>query len=49
MSWEHDQYRFLIETMNDVIWTMDLNLNMTYISPSCKKVFGFTPEERMQQ
>ena len=43
------KYRFLAENMGDVAWTMDLDLNTTYISPSSTRVFGFTPEERMQQ
>jgi len=42
-------YRFLAENMGDVAWVMDLELNTTYISPSSIKVFGFTPEERIQQ
>ncbi len=42
-------YRLLAENMGDVVWIMDLELNATYISPSCQRVFGFTPEERMQQ
>lgn len=43
-----EKYRFLTEHMQDIVWTMDLNLNFTYISPSVEKVLGFTPEEAMQ-
>jgi PAS domain S-box-containing protein len=43
------KYRFLAHKMNDVVWTGDLNLRTTYVSPSIKKVLGFTPEERMTQ
>jgi DNA-binding NarL/FixJ family response regulator len=43
------RYRFLTEKMNDIIWTMDLSLKTTYVSPSVYKVLGFTPEERMAQ
>ncbi len=43
------RYRFLSENMGDVAWTMDPDLNTTYISPSAIKVFGFTSEERLQQ
>ncbi len=43
------KYRLLADNMGDVVWTVDLDLKATYVSPSCKKVFGFTPEERMQQ
>ncbi len=42
-------YRFLTEKMNDVVWTVDLNLHATYVSSSIIKVLGYTPEERMIQ
>ena len=41
------KYRFLTEKMNDIIWTADLELKMSYISPSVEKVLGYTPEERI--
>ncbi|MBU0675088.1 MAG: AAA family ATPase [Proteobacteria bacterium] len=40
-------YRLLAENITDVIWTMDLNLRYTYISPSVEKMRGFTAEEAM--
>ncbi|MEW6141112.1 MAG: PAS domain S-box protein [Thermodesulfobacteriota bacterium] len=43
------KYRFLAEHASDVLWTMDLNLRTTFVSPSIQKVLGFTPEERMLQ
>jgi len=43
------KYRFLAEGVSDIIWTLDLNLKTTYVSPSITKVLGFTPEERMHQ
>jgi PAS domain S-box-containing protein len=42
-------YRFLTEQMNDIVWTQNMELQTTYVSPSIKKVLGFTPEERMKQ
>ena len=42
-------YRFLTDKMNDMIWTANLDFNLTYISPSVKKILGFTPEERIRQ
>ncbi|NPU85728.1 MAG: PAS domain S-box protein [Syntrophaceae bacterium] len=42
-------FRFLTEQMTDVIWTVDLNLQTTYVSPSVLKVHGYTPEERIRQ
>jgi len=38
-------YKLLAENVNDVIWTMDLNLRYTYISPSIKTARGFSPDE----
>ena len=43
------KYRLLAENATDIIWTTDLDLNMTYISPSIEHVRGFTVEEAMQQ
>ena len=43
------RYKFLAENMADIVWTLDMDLNATYVSPSVKKVLGFTPEERKQQ
>lgn len=42
-------YRLLAENVTDVIWTADLNLRLTYISPSVKFMRGFTPEEVLKQ
>lgn len=39
------KYRILAENVSDIIWTMDLDLNFTYISPSVFRVRGYTPEE----
>lgn len=43
-----EKYRFLTEHMQDIVWTMDLNLKLTYINPSVENLLGFTPEEAMQ-
>jgi two-component system, cell cycle sensor histidine kinase and response regulator CckA len=43
------QYRFITERMSDVIWTLDSNFGVRYVSPSVSKALGFTPEERMKQ
>jgi len=42
-------YRFLTDKMNDVVWMANLDFALTYISPSVKKILGFTPEERIRQ
>jgi PAS domain S-box-containing protein len=40
------KYRFMTEQMNDVVWISDLEMRVTYISPSDGRILGFTPEER---
>ncbi len=42
-----EKYRFMTEQMNDVIWTSDLDMRVTYISPSDERILGFTREERI--
>lgn len=42
-------YRLLAENAFDVIWTMDLQGNFTYVSPSVYRLRGYTAEEVMQQ
>jgi PAS domain S-box-containing protein len=41
-----EKYRFMTEQMHDVVWTSDLEMRVTYISPSDERILGFTPEER---
>jgi len=43
------RYRLLADNITDVIWTIDLNGNFTYVSPSVERLRGYTPEEVMQQ
>jgi len=43
------RFRFLAENMADIVWTLDLDFKTTYVSPSIRKVLGFTPEERKLQ
>jgi PAS domain S-box-containing protein len=42
------KYRLLADHMTDTIWLMDLNLNISYISPSVEKRRGFSFEELQQ-
>ncbi|HOO90882.1 MAG TPA: sensor domain-containing diguanylate cyclase [Syntrophales bacterium] len=44
-----EKYRFLTEQMTDTIWTLDMNMKPTYVSPSSMDVLGFSPEERVNQ
>ena len=42
------RYRLLAENMEDVIWTLDVeSTRLTYVSPSVRKLTGFTPEQVM--
>lgn len=40
-----EKYRMLAENASDIIWSMDMSLQFTYISPSIEKVQGWTVEE----
>lgn len=44
-----DRYRNLVEHAHDVLWVFDLNLGYTYISPSVKRLRGYSVDEAMQQ
>lgn len=39
------RYRTLVETAKDIIWTVDLDLRFTYVSPAITRMLGYTPEE----
>ncbi|MBT4511665.1 MAG: PAS domain S-box protein, partial [Chloroflexi bacterium] len=41
-------YRMLADNVADVIWTKDMNLHNTYVSPSIIRITGYTVEEFMQ-
>lgn len=40
-----ERHRLFVETLEDVIWTMDNDLNYTYVSPAIETLTGFTPDE----
>jgi len=42
-----ERYRLLAENVTDVIWTMDMDLQYTYVSPSVKRQRGYSVEEAM--
>ena len=39
------KFRFLAEATRDVIFTQDMNLRSTYVSPAAEVLFGYSPEE----
>ena len=44
-----NKYRLIAENTVDVIWSLDLNLKFTFLSPAILKLRGFTVEEAMNQ
>ncbi|MFC1641135.1 PAS domain S-box protein [Myxococcota bacterium] len=43
------QYRLLADNLADVVWTTDMDLQRTYVSPSVLRQRGFTPEQVLSQ
>jgi PAS domain S-box-containing protein len=43
------RYRLLADNVVDVIWSMDLEGRLTYVSPSVERLLGYTAEERERQ
>jgi PAS domain S-box-containing protein len=40
-----ERYRLMADNIRDLIWTMDLKMNLTYVSPSMQTMYGYSPEE----
>ncbi len=40
--------RLITANISDIIWTMDFDMRLTYVSPSVVPLTGFTPEEVMR-
>ncbi|MBI5589281.1 MAG: response regulator [Deltaproteobacteria bacterium] len=49
MRIREENIRFRSEKMTDIVWTVDRDFRVTYVSPSIVNVLGFTPEERKKQ
>lgn len=41
------RHRLITDMMSDVVWTADLELTTTYVSPSVEKILGYTVAERI--
>jgi len=42
-----ERYRLIAESSSDIIWTMDMNLRYTYVSPAITRMRGYTVEEAL--
>lgn len=42
------RYRLVTENITDLIWTTDIHLNFTYMSPAIYPMFGYTVEEALK-
>ncbi len=49
LSRSEKRYRLLAENVTDNIWTMDMGMHFTYVSPSVTHLRGFSVEEAMAQ
>lgn len=49
LAHSEERHRLLAENAWDVIWTMDLDGTITYVSPAVERVRGITPTEAMNQ
>ncbi len=43
------KYRLLADHVHDVIWTADMDMRLTYVSPSVTALRGLTPEEALRE
>jgi PAS domain S-box-containing protein len=43
------RYRLLTDSLSDVVWTRNMDLQLTYISPSVETQTGFSVAEKMRQ
>ncbi|ACL05728.1 sigma54 specific transcriptional regulator with PAS/PAC sensor, Fis family [Desulfatibacillum aliphaticivorans] len=41
----YQKYQTHVENTGEIIWTTNMNLTPTYISPSSERILGYTPEE----
>ncbi|MEH2254777.1 PAS domain S-box protein [Nostoc sp.] len=39
------QYRLLVETSQDMIWSVDIDGVITFVNPAVKQIYGYEPQE----
>ncbi len=46
-KWFQSHYQLITENITDIIWTLDMNLRPTYVSPFIEHLIGYTVRETM--
>ena len=46
---ETEYYRTVVETLRDIIWTTDMELRFTYLSPAVEEMLGYTVQETLMK
>ena len=49
MAEKMEKYELVLDSITDVVFQMDLDLNWIYVTPSVEKFRGYTPEEVLKQ
>jgi PAS domain S-box-containing protein len=44
-----ERYKSLVDKVPDIVFTLDLDLKTTYVSPSIQNILGFSIKERLEQ
>jgi phosphoserine phosphatase RsbU/P len=47
-SRQDDLYHLLAGNLGEIVWCMDFSLKFRYVSPSCEKLLGYSPEDLMR-
>ncbi|UCD83224.1 MAG: PAS domain S-box protein [Deltaproteobacteria bacterium] len=46
-EWRYSHYRSIVENITDVIWTVDMDLKITYVNTAVERLMGYTSKEIM--
>jgi PAS domain S-box-containing protein len=44
-----ERYRLVTSQIREIIWTLDMNMRLTFVSPSAEQMLGVNPEELLFQ
>ncbi len=45
---KEEQYRLIVNSIHDVVWLSDMDLNFKYVTPSSIKLFNLTPKQVLE-